>query len=252
MQVLKWIPVLWTAGLIMTGSWALAQYALGRLMKIGISRVKFGMGPGPKMIRDGVEWSMGVLPLGGFVSFTASTHKARIRSPPAPGESREVGIGRSDAVTFEHTADEPGDAAVYRRSLGFVLVLVFVPWVVPLALTVPLLGADRALEEFVTGLKAFLAPIDLGQRVAAFAREGAAAPFGVTVGIVITKMVAMNLLPLPMFAGGAPLQWFMHRYAGEGVRTGAVMLSLLVVLGLLGYVGWHFVTGAVEGAAPAT
>lgn len=197
-------------------TWALSVAVGGR-----VTEVRLGF---PRVLRlkaGGGEVRLGLLPLGASVSLLG-------RAPADP-------------------ADGPGN----WRGLSLVrrLIVLLGPWVATVAVAVLCLGPTRALGSMARALPQLLFVLDLTPLIRGFLGVLRGDPWPVTLGVVLAKLAAFNLLPLPTLAGGAALHeiWSMRRSPGgqEAPEAGGPWLAVSMLFlffymgGRLAWGWWH-------------
>lgn len=195
---------LWMQFLAFNVIWALTQAAVASTL--GARPVDVSLGYGPTLLSwrmAGIGWAFRPLVLGSSVGF---------EEPPP----------REDAPKHNrlHSLPMPLHAAV-----------IVLPWLVQLAIAMTLLGPGEGLRQFTSG---FTQPFELSAlpgRVERFIEVVRQGELLRAWGLMSAKLAAINLLPLPMLAGGSllllPWRGRMPVWAG-----------ILAVLTLLGFLPW--------------
>ncbi|RKH47254.1 hypothetical protein D7Y23_22425 [Corallococcus sp. AB050B] len=176
MDRLSLIFWLWMLCFGITLVWTLVQVTVG--WAVGARPVSAILGYGPTLVKchiGGIPCSFRLIPGGGAVSFKALTEGAASRD------------------------------SLLQLSAPRYAAAVLLPWVVQVTIGMACLGPTKALHQFASGfampfelfllrdrVEHFFALIQHGERVTAL-------------GLLSVKMAAVNLLPLPFFAGGALL-----------------------------------------------
>ncbi len=201
LTVLFW---LWTLFLAVNVLWALAQAAVASTL--GARPVMVTVGYGPVLLSwrmGGIAWALRPIALGSAVGFDEPQSQQ-----DAPSLNRLNALPR------------PLHAAV-----------ILLPWVVQVLIAMTLLGATEGLHQFVHG---FTLPFQLSalpgrvERFVDLLRHGELVRAW---GLMSAKLAALNLLPIPMLAGGSLLllPW-RGRYP--------VWAGLLGAVGLLAALPW--------------
>lgn len=157
----------------------------------------------------------------------------RIRLGPVPvgivhmlgaGEPAEVEIGERD-----------------WRGLGLArqLIVIVGPWLALGAAAIVLLGPTHAARSFRSAMDQLVFTPDPTPLVRRFFAVAAAAPPPVTVGIVLAKLVVLNLLPFGTLAGGKVVSVIVGAGRREPPKAVQIWLLLTAVFVLL-YFGGRF------------
>jgi len=107
--------------------------------------------------------------------------------------------------------DDDPDDAWHRLSLGARLVVILGPWAVLAGLAATLIGPARAMHSIGHGIYQLLFVLDLAPlvtRALQLLRDGSLVT---TAGVLLAKLVAMNLLPLGAFGGAAVVRELLWR-----------------------------------------
>jgi hypothetical protein len=169
---------LWMQFLAFNVIWALTQAAVASTL--GARPVDVSLGYGPALLSwrlAGIGWAFRPLVLGSSVGFEEEPVQQ-----DAPKHNRL------------HSLPMPLHAAV-----------ILLPWLVQVAIAMTLLGAEEGLHQFVSG---FTQPFELSalpgrvERFIDIVRQGELLRAW---GLMSAKLAAINLLPMPMFAGGSLL-----------------------------------------------
>jgi hypothetical protein len=135
------------------------------------------------------------------------------------------------AVTIVGRDGTPSDdpRAWPRIALGRRLIVVVGPWLCLLALAIGCLGASRALASFAHAWAQLWLVFDLTPLVRRFVALMLSAPGGVVLGVLCAKTVAINLTPLPPFAGGGAIRELTGRmglrWAMVGMGAGLYLMA---------------------------
>ena len=123
----------------------------------------------------------------------------------------------------DQPANDPRD---WRHlGLGTRLAILFVPWLLVIAIAIGCLGPHHAATSFAHGVAQLLLVLDLTPLVRRFFALAAVNPVQVTIGLLFAKSVALNLLPVPGLAGGGLILELMRR-----PRPGWMLAGTLVML----------------------
>lgn len=122
-----------------------------------------------------------------------------------------------------------------EMSLGRRLAIRLVPWVILLLVAVACLGPGNALRSFGVGFQQIVLVVDPRPLVAAFFELANVAPVHVTFGLLLTKLVAVNLLPFSPLAGGAVLDECARR---ERPRWWLALSLVFVFVWIVGRFAW--------------
>jgi hypothetical protein len=109
------------------------------------------------------------------------------------------------------------------------VVLRLLPWLVLLGFAAPLLGPGRALRSFLHAFHQLFLELDLTPLVRAFFAIAEHAPVGVTFGIVLAKLAALNVLPLVTLGGGGTIADVLES-RGRKIPATWFLLSLVALL----------------------
>jgi hypothetical protein len=145
-------------------------------------------------------------------------------------------------------AGEPADAPFVERDwrgLGRAprLLVIFGPWLALAALAVALLGPAHAARSFGSALDQLLFTLDPTPLVRRFFALAAAAPLGVTAGILLAKLVVLNLLPFGSLAGDRGIILILgRRDLSRAAQTWIVLSMSFVML----YIGGRFAYAIVR------
>lgn len=157
---------------------------------------------------------------------------------------REVGLGSPGLFTLAVRGTTVKLGPIPTASLDLAdfesvpvakrLVVRLGPWVVQLGLALALLGPSHALGAFARGFAQVLTlaehPAVLAEKLLWLARH---APCHVVFGVVLAKVVAFNLLPFAMTAGGGALADVVLASRGKQVPAWWMMVSLVIALVLV-------------------
>ncbi|MBZ4418999.1 hypothetical protein [Myxococcus sp. RHSTA-1-4] len=205
---------LWMLFFAVNALWALAQAAVASTL--GARPVLVDLGFGPILLSGrmgGIVWSFRPIALASSVGFT-------------------------EAQTAEGV---PPKNRLQQLSLLMHAAVILLPWVVQVAIAMTCLGASEGLHQFVRG---FTLPFELSllpgrvERFLALLRDG---EFLRAWGLLSAKLAAINLLPLPLLAGGQVLllPWRNAYPVWAGLLH---LLSMLAVLPWAGYVAYLVIT----------
>ncbi|MGE6758240.1 site-2 protease family protein [Corallococcus interemptor] len=193
---------LWLLCFGITVVWTLVQALVA--WALGARPVSVVLGYGPTLVKchiGGIRCSFRPIPGGGAVDF-----KDRTEGAASPDSLLQLSAPRYAAA-------------------------VLLPWVVQVTIGMACLGSSKALHQFASGfampfelfllrdrVERFFALIQHGERVTAL-------------GLLSVKMAAVNLLPLPFFAGGALLFLPWRKARPEWVEK-------LALISLAAFVSW--------------
>jgi hypothetical protein len=166
----------------------------------------------------------------------------RIRLGPVPvgivhifgaGEPAEVEIGERD-----------------WRGLGLArqLIVIVGPWLALGAAAIALLGPAHAARSFGSAIDQLVFTLDPTPIVRRFFAVAAAATLPVTVGILLAKLVVLNLLPLGTLAGGKVVGVIAGAGRREPPKVVQIWLVLTAVFVLL-YFGARFAYALIRAIA---
>jgi hypothetical protein len=166
----------------------------------------------------------------------------RIRMGPVPvggvhmlgaGEPAEVEIGEHD-----------------WRGLGLArqLIVIVGPWLALGAAVIALLGPTHAARSFGSAIDQLVFTLDPTPLVRRFFALAAAAPLRVTVGVVLAKLVVLNLLPLGTLGGGKVVGAIAGAGRREPPKAVQLWLALTAVFVLL-YFGARFAYAFIRAIA---
>ncbi|MFP2924798.1 hypothetical protein ACLESO_06190 [Pyxidicoccus sp. 3LG] len=167
---------LWMLFFAVNALWALAQAAIAS--SLGARPVLVDLGLGPALVSGrlgGIVWSFRPIALASAVGFD------------------------------EATEDAPKRNRLAQLSLPLHAAIILLPWAVPVAIAMACLGASEGLHQFVHG---FSVPFELSalpgrvERFLALLQQGELLRAW---GLMSAKVAAINLLPLPILAGGQVL-----------------------------------------------
>jgi len=146
----------------------------------------------------------------------------------AGGVAVRIGLVPGASLGFAGRGNDCGDDPRGWRRLPLArrLAIVVGPWLVSCAIAVALLGG-RALTSIAHGFVQVLYPLDPTPLVRRFVELAAHAPMTVVLGLVLAKLTAMNLLPLPSLAGGGVID---ELRGGAPARGGWTMAGTLFVM----------------------
>ena len=203
---------LWMLFFAVNVLWALSQAAVASTL--GARPVLVDLGFGPVLLSGrlgGIVWSFRPIALASAVGFT------------------------------EAAEDAPPKNRLQQLSLPMHAAVILLPWVIQVAIAMACLGTSEGLHQFVHGVTL---PFELSalpgrvERFLAVLREGDLLRAW---GLMSAKMAALNLLPLPMLAGGQVLllPWRNAYPVWAGLLN---LLSLLAVLPWAGYVVYLVLT----------
>jgi hypothetical protein len=108
--------------------------------------------------------------------------------------------GRSPTDTYD------GPDSWRSLSLPRRLMALLGPWALLSVVAILCIGPTHALRSFEHALPELVLTLDTTPLVRAFLRILREERFTTSLGIILTKLVALNLLPLPVLAGGSALQ----------------------------------------------
>lgn len=186
-------------------------YAVARVVGLTVSEVSLGMGPLLlRRVVGGVTLQLRLLPFAGHVKFPTpegveEDPDAEPVEPPAPLRCAAVGIGGS----------------------GLLVVL-----------SVLLLGLGRGWREFVDGfgqlVVGVVSPTRAVELCTALLDLLVEAPLHVGFGVVLAKLAAANLMPIPPLSGGEIVLHVANalRPIGDRTRTTVGCISMCVVCAL--------------------
>ena len=109
------------------------------------------------------------------------------------------------------------------------------PWCVALGVAIACLGPMAALRSFGAGFHQVVLVADPRPLVAAFFTLARTAPLHITFGVLLTKVVALNLLPCAGLAGGAVLDEVVWR---EPPRWWLGVSLAVLLIWILGRFAW--------------
>ncbi|WP_164013515.1 hypothetical protein [Pyxidicoccus trucidator] len=164
---------LWMLFFAVNVLWALAQAAVASTL--GARPVLVDLGIGPVLLSGrlgGIVWSFRPIAVASAVGFT------------------------------EAVEDAPKRNRLQQLSLPMHGAVILLPWVSQVAIAMVCLGAEEGLHQFVHG---FTVPFELSalpgriERFLALLRDGEILRAW---GVMSAKLAAINLLPLPILAGG--------------------------------------------------
>jgi hypothetical protein len=197
---------LWMLFFAVNALWALTQAAVASTL--GARPVLVDLGFGPILLSGrvaGILWSLRPIALASSVGF------------------------------IEASEDAPPRNRLQQLPLPMHAAVILLPWAVQVAIAMTCLGASEGLHQFVHG---FTLPFELSllpgrvERFLALLRDGELLRAW---GLLSAKLAALNLLPLPMLAGGQVL--LLPWRNGYPVWAGLLqLLSYLAVLPWAGYV----------------
>jgi len=157
----------------------------------------------------------------------------RIRLGPIPLGSVEM-LGASQPAEVS-----PGEHDWRRLGSSRQLLVTLGPWLAIAAITVALLGPSHTGRSFASALNQLLLTLDPTPLVRRFLALAASAPPSVVVGILLAKLVVLNLLPFGSFAGGQIVTVLAS--AGKRETPKAVQLWLIASMAFsLFYVSGRF------------
>lgn len=119
--------------------------------------------------------------------------------------SPEIRLGPLPTASVElaGVAVEDGARVTYRGlSRGKRLAIVLAPWIAILGISIGCIGFEPAMRSLARGFGQILVTVDLTPLVRKMIAIADHAPIGVTAGILLAKLAAMNLLPFGGVAGG--------------------------------------------------
>ncbi|MCY1021477.1 hypothetical protein [Pyxidicoccus sp. MSG2] len=208
------VPFLWLWLLFFAVNvlWALAQAAVASTL--GARPVLVDLGIGPVLLTGrlgGIVWAFRPFAIASAVGFT------------------------------EEPADAPKVNRLQQLSLPMHGAVILLPWVTQVAIAMVCLGATEGLHQFVHG---FTLPFELSalpgriERLVALLRNGELLRVW---GLLSAKLAAINLLPMPILAGGQflLLPWRERYPLWAGLLN---LLSVLVALPWAVYVAYLVVT----------
>ncbi|NMO21936.1 hypothetical protein HPC49_35425 [Pyxidicoccus fallax] len=203
---------LWMLFFAVNAIWALAQAAVASTLGARPTLVDLGFGPRLLSTRlAGIVWSFRPIALASSVGFTEAAEDAQPKN------------------------------RLQQLSLPMHAAVILLPWCFQVAIAMVCLGASEGLHQFVHG---FTLPFELSllpnrvERFLALLRDGELLRAW---GLVSAKLAAINLLPLPMLAGGQVLllPWRNAYPVWAGLLN---LLSLMAVLPWAGYVAYLVLT----------
>lgn len=205
---------LWMLFFAVNVLWALAQAAVASTLGARPVLVDLGLGPVLLSTRiGGILWSFRPLAVASAVGFTEAAE----------------------------TADAPARNRLQQLSLPLHGAVILLPWAVQVAIAMACLGAAEGLRQFVHG---FALPFELSalpgriERLVELLRHGELLRAW---GLISAKLAAINLLPMPILAGGQflLLPWRERYPVWAGLLN---LLSVLVALPWAVYVMYLVVT----------
>jgi hypothetical protein len=166
----------------------------------------------PPLVR--VKTARRVVQLGPFPSGSVELHgRAAVDDDGAPGGWKRLGLARR-------------------------LLVILGPWLLLMIVAVALLGPAHALRSFVHAFDQVLFTVDVTPLVRRFLDLVATAPITTTAGIVLAKMVAVNLLPAVGFAGANTIVELLGPRVPRWFATYGVIALFVVTLWVLPRFGW--------------
>ncbi len=204
---------LWMLFFAVNVLWALAQAAVAS--SLGARPVLVDMGLGPVLFSGrlgGIVWSF-----------------------------RPVALASSVGFITEATEEAPKHNRLQDLSLPMHGAVILLPWAVQVAIAMACLGASEGLHQFVHG---FTLPFEFSalpsriERLVELLRQGEMLRAW---GLMSAKLAALNLLPLPIFAGGQLLllPWRSSYPVWAGLLN---LLSVLAAVPWALYVGYLVIT----------
>jgi hypothetical protein len=147
-------------------------------------------------------------------------------------------------------AGEPADAPLVERDwralgIGRRLLVIVGPWLVMAGLALALLGPSGAARSFGSAIGQLIFTLDPTPLVRRFFALAAAAPPRVTAGVLLAKIVVLNLLPFGSLAGGQIVRLLWSAGRGELSRGGQIWLVLTTAFVML-YLGGRFAYAIVR------
>jgi|GEM_PF-2440901 len=204
---------LWMLAFSVTTLWALSQAAVASSFGVRPTLVKLGYGPKLTTLSlGGIQWAVHpLIPLGSSVRFNG---------PP------------DDAPT-----EVPADNRLNQLPVVLHAAIILLPWILLVVVAMACLGAGEGLSQFLAG---FTVPFQYGRlpgridRFVALLREGELLRAW---GLASAKVAAINLLPMPILAGGSllALPWRHRRSQLPVWAAGLNFVTLLVLLPWAGY-----------------
>lgn len=204
---------LWMLAFAVTALWALSQAAVASSFGVRPTLVKLGAGPRLVTLSlGGIQWA--VHPLIPLVS------AVRFDGPPV------------DAST-----EAPAENRLHQLPVFLHAATILLPWVLLIGVAVACLGAGEGLSQFLAG---FTVPFQYSllpgriDRFVALLREGELLRAW---GLASAKVAAINLLPMPILAGGSllALPW---RHRRSQLPVWAASLNFVTLLVLLPWAGY--------------
>ncbi|NTX12060.1 hypothetical protein HUA76_14770 [Myxococcus sp. CA056] len=209
---------LWMLAFAVTALWALSQAAVASSFGVRPTLVKLGYGPNLVTLSlGGIQWALHpLIPLGSSVRFNG---------PP------------EDAPT-----EAPADNRLHQLPLVLHAATIILPWALLVVVAMACLGAGEGLSQFLTG---FTVPFqysrlpDRIERFVALLRHGELLQAW---GLASAKVAAINLLPMPILAGGSllALPWRKQRERLPVWAAGLNLVTLLILLPWAGYALYLF------------
>lgn len=204
---------LWMLAYAVTALWALSQAAVASSFGVRPTLVK--LGAGPRLITlslGGIQWA--VHPLIPLVS------AVRFDGPP------------DDAST-----EAPVENRLHRLHVVLHMATILLPWALLVGVAMACLGAGEGVRQFLTGFTVPFQYSRLPGRIDGFVallRDGELLRAW---GLVSAKVAAINLLPMPILAGGSllALPWRHQRSRLPVWAAGLNFVTLLVLLPWVGY-----------------
>ncbi|AGC46830.1 hypothetical protein MYSTI_05553 [Myxococcus stipitatus DSM 14675] len=171
---------LWMLFFAVNVLWALGQSAVATSFGARPTSVQLGYGPTLFSVTlSGIRWSLRPIALGSSVSFDG---------PPPEGAK-----------------DAPPENRLRRLPVGLHLAVILVPWLFLVGVSMACLGAREGLGQFLSGFAIPFQPSALPGRLERFIALLQSGEVLRAWGLTSAKLAALNLLPVPMLAGGAAL-----------------------------------------------
>ncbi len=191
-----------------------------RLVGGHATAVQIGFGPKLRVQLRGLEVRLALLPISSYVSILGR----------APGESEE----------------DP--RAWSRLSRARRVIATLGPWILLLGLGCAILGGLRGLQSFARAFGQLLFTWDVTSLVRGFGQLIEREPFLTTLGIVLCKITAFNLLPLPNLGGGSLLTELFGRpgrpFPSEKHAGIVTIIGMVASLSIAARFAWAIVTVA--------
>jgi membrane-associated protease RseP (regulator of RpoE activity) len=153
-----------------------------------------------------LSWLAGILPLVAWMKLPLEAVDLGVGPKLGLGQWRGVNvrlgaIPTGASVRFARDGTDDNTEVLYGRPLGAQLLVILLPWMLPAVLALGLIGPSLTVSELVLGL---IAPFHVTRYVEGIAgfitflhrspRDG--------MGVLLARLTAFNLLPIPPLAGG--------------------------------------------------